>query len=178
MGKSDPKNKNPHKQQSIVIIPADAPGVKVGRAMRVSPRRSVRRCPHVDPGLCWSRSFPPFRSSDGMTRLKVSEQPVIVIVGESSRPVAHVTTFCSLPPPLPRPSLSRLQDTARSREFHLGSALLASESSFSGLTRSKALIRSATPTSGSLCPTSLAVSVEDSSQSLARSSARCPVMHD
>lgn len=35
MGKSDPNNANPHKQQSIVIIPADAPGVKIGRPMMV-----------------------------------------------------------------------------------------------------------------------------------------------
>ena len=35
MGKSDPKNPNVHKQQSIVIVPADAPGVKVVRPMHV-----------------------------------------------------------------------------------------------------------------------------------------------
>ena len=35
MGKTDPDNKNPHRQQSIVIIPADAPGVTVVRAMKV-----------------------------------------------------------------------------------------------------------------------------------------------
>lgn len=35
MGKSDPKNSNTHKQQSIVLIPADTPGIKVVRPMRV-----------------------------------------------------------------------------------------------------------------------------------------------
>ena len=35
MGKSDPTNANPHRQQSIVIVPADAPGVKIVRPMQV-----------------------------------------------------------------------------------------------------------------------------------------------
>lgn len=35
MGKSDPNNANTHAQQSIVIVPADAPGVKVVRPMKV-----------------------------------------------------------------------------------------------------------------------------------------------
>jgi acyl-CoA dehydrogenase len=35
MGKSDPNNTNPHRQQSIVIIPSDTPGVKIGRKMMV-----------------------------------------------------------------------------------------------------------------------------------------------
>ncbi|EIN10694.1 acyl-CoA dehydrogenase NM domain-like protein [Punctularia strigosozonata HHB-11173 SS5] len=35
MGKSDPENKSPHNQQSVVIVPADHPGVKVIRAMHV-----------------------------------------------------------------------------------------------------------------------------------------------
>ena len=35
MGKSDPTNANPHRQQSIVIVPADAPGVKIIRPMQV-----------------------------------------------------------------------------------------------------------------------------------------------
>jgi len=35
MGKSDPENVNGYMQQSVVIVPADAPGVKVIRAMEV-----------------------------------------------------------------------------------------------------------------------------------------------
>lgn len=35
MGKSDPNNSSPHKQQSIVLIPADTPGIRVVRAMQV-----------------------------------------------------------------------------------------------------------------------------------------------
>lgn len=35
MGKSDAQNSNPHKQQSIVLIPADTPGIKIIRPMQV-----------------------------------------------------------------------------------------------------------------------------------------------
>ncbi|CAE6462564.1 unnamed protein product [Rhizoctonia solani] len=35
MGKSDPTNPSPYQQQSIVIVPADAPGVRVVRPMQV-----------------------------------------------------------------------------------------------------------------------------------------------
>jgi len=35
MGKSDPENKNAYKQQSVVIVPANAPGVTVVRQMKV-----------------------------------------------------------------------------------------------------------------------------------------------
>lgn len=35
MGKTDPDNKNRHKQQSLVIVPADTPGITVVRPMQV-----------------------------------------------------------------------------------------------------------------------------------------------
>jgi len=35
MGKSDPNNSNVHHQQSVVLVPADAPGVTVVRPMKV-----------------------------------------------------------------------------------------------------------------------------------------------
>jgi len=35
MGKSDPNNKNPYSQQSVVIVPTDTPGVKIIRPMQV-----------------------------------------------------------------------------------------------------------------------------------------------
>ncbi|CAM0142690.1 unnamed protein product [Umbelopsis sp. WA50703] len=35
MGKTDPDNKNPHRQQSIIIVPADTPGVTVVRPMHI-----------------------------------------------------------------------------------------------------------------------------------------------
>jgi acyl-CoA dehydrogenase len=35
MGKSDPNNKSAYNQQSVVLVPADAPGVRVVRPMRV-----------------------------------------------------------------------------------------------------------------------------------------------
>ena len=35
MGKSDPENSNVHQQQSVVLVPAHAPGVTVVRPMKV-----------------------------------------------------------------------------------------------------------------------------------------------
>ena len=35
MGKSDPNNTNVHQQQSVVLVPADAPGVTIVRPMKV-----------------------------------------------------------------------------------------------------------------------------------------------
>lgn len=35
MGKSDPDNASKHKQQSIVLVPVDTPGVKIVRPMQV-----------------------------------------------------------------------------------------------------------------------------------------------
>ncbi|TFK27065.1 acyl-CoA dehydrogenase [Coprinopsis marcescibilis] len=35
MGKSDPENKDKHQQQSVVLVPTDAPGVRIVRPMKV-----------------------------------------------------------------------------------------------------------------------------------------------
>merc|ERR1712000_682330 len=35
MGKSDPNNKDPYKQQSVILVPADAPGMKIHRMLKV-----------------------------------------------------------------------------------------------------------------------------------------------
>lgn len=35
MGKSDPGNKDPYKQQSVILVPADTPGVKIERMLSV-----------------------------------------------------------------------------------------------------------------------------------------------
>ncbi|KFH46886.1 Acyl-CoA dehydrogenase family member-like protein [Hapsidospora chrysogenum ATCC 11550] len=35
MGKSDPNNKDPYKQQSVVMVPADTPGMKIHRMLKV-----------------------------------------------------------------------------------------------------------------------------------------------
>lgn len=35
MGKSDPNNKSAYHQQSVVIVPADTPGIKIVRPMQV-----------------------------------------------------------------------------------------------------------------------------------------------
>lgn len=35
MGKSDPGNKDPYRQQSVVLVPADTPGIKINRMLKV-----------------------------------------------------------------------------------------------------------------------------------------------
>lgn len=35
MGKTDPRNPNPYKQQSVILVPAGHPGVTVERALTV-----------------------------------------------------------------------------------------------------------------------------------------------
>lgn len=35
MGKTDPNNKDPYRQQSVVLVPADAPGIKIQRMLKV-----------------------------------------------------------------------------------------------------------------------------------------------
>lgn len=35
MGKSDPGNKDPYKQQSVILVPADTPGIKIERMLSV-----------------------------------------------------------------------------------------------------------------------------------------------
>lgn len=35
MGKSDPNNKNVHKQQSVILVPADTPGITIHRMLSV-----------------------------------------------------------------------------------------------------------------------------------------------
>jgi acyl-CoA dehydrogenase len=35
MGKSDPKNKDVYKQQSVILVPANTPGVKIQRMLSV-----------------------------------------------------------------------------------------------------------------------------------------------
>jgi acyl-CoA dehydrogenase len=35
MGKSDPGNKDPYQQQSVILVPADTPGIKIERMLSV-----------------------------------------------------------------------------------------------------------------------------------------------
>merc|ERR1711977_745549 len=35
MGKSDPGNKDPYKQQSVILVPADTPGITINRMLSV-----------------------------------------------------------------------------------------------------------------------------------------------
>ena len=35
MAKSDPSNKNPYKQQSVILVPADTPGITINRMLSV-----------------------------------------------------------------------------------------------------------------------------------------------
>jgi acyl-CoA dehydrogenase len=35
MGKSDPRNPDPYKQQSVILVPADTPGITVHRMLSV-----------------------------------------------------------------------------------------------------------------------------------------------
>ena len=35
MGKSDPGNKDPYKQQSVILVPANTPGIKIERMLSV-----------------------------------------------------------------------------------------------------------------------------------------------
>lgn len=35
MGKTDPNHKNPYEQQSVILVPADTPGIKINRMLKV-----------------------------------------------------------------------------------------------------------------------------------------------
>ena len=92
MGKSDPGNKSNYNQQSVVLVPADAPGVKVIRPMHVfgyddAPEGHCEiiyenaRVPLGNLVLGWGRGFEVYELSE-----RTHHRCSLDIIADNSRP--------------------------------------------------------------------------------------------